>query len=248
MTLTEKKSIDYRDRIIVALDVKSKTEALELLARLENQVKFVKVGMELFYAEGYPLIELLKKRNLRIFLDLKMHDIPNTVGRTTAQLTRLGVDMFNLHVAGGSKMMEEARNQMERALIARQERPLLIGVTQLTSTDERILREEIGIAKSVKEIVLHYAKLAKKSGLDGVVSSALEVKSVKEACGPSFLTVTPGIRLAGESAHDQKRITTPKQAINLGSDYLVIGRSITKAENPAKTFETIVNSLNKLSN
>lgn len=228
------------DKIIVALDVKQRAEAIEIVESIGSQLKFVKVGMELFYAEGCSLIEELKKRDLKIFLDLKMHDIPNTVGKATAQLTRMGVDIFNLHVAGGKKMMEEARNQMEKALSSGQTKPVLIGVTQLTSTDERTLREEIGINKSVEEAVLDYAKLAKESGLDGVVSSPLEVKSVKEICGKEFITVAPGIRLAGGETHDQKRVTTPEMAFELGSDYIVIGRAITQADNPAQVFANLL--------
>lgn len=239
------KQIDYRDRIIVALDVVNRIEALNLIASFEKQVKFVKVGMELFFAEGPQIIEELKKQELKIFLDLKMHDIPNTVGKATAQLTRLGVDMFNLHVAGGTKMMEEAVEQMENSLSGEQSRPILIGVTQLTSTDKKMLNDEIGISNTVEKTVINYASLAQKSGLNGVVSSVLEVEQIKLACGKNFITVTPGIRLAGDSADDQKRIATPEKAIGLGSDYLVIGRSITNASNPAKTFQQIINNLNK---
>ncbi len=240
MSLVEQ--IDYRDRIIVALDVINRVEALNLIDSFEKQVRFVKVGMELFFAEGPQFIEELKKRELKIFLDLKMHDIPNTVGKATAQLTRLGVDMFNLHIAGGSKMMVEAVNQMEKSLSPKQKRSMLIGVTQLTSTDEKMLKDEIGIAKTVEETVIDYARLAQKSGLDGVVSSVLEVEQIKKVCGKNFITVTPGIRLAGNDADDQKRVATPEQAIRLGSDYLVIGRSITKAPNPAQTLEQIISN------
>ncbi|MGD9677879.1 MAG: orotidine-5'-phosphate decarboxylase [Vulcanibacillus sp.] len=238
--------IDYRDRIIVALDVINRAEALNLIDSFEKQVRFVKVGMELFYAEGVSLIEELKNRGLNVFLDLKLHDIPNTVGKASAQLTRLGVDMFNLHIAGGSKMMIEARNQMENALVPSQKRPILIGVTQLTSTDKEMLNNEIGIVKTVEDTVIDYANLAQKSGLDGVVSSVLEVERIKETCGEGFITVTPGIRLAGAKVHDQKRVATPAQAIKLGSDYLVIGRTLTEAVNPAKTFEQIVIEMGQL--
>lgn len=231
---------DYSERIIVALDVKTKAEAITIVESIGSQLKFVKVGMELFYAEGYQLLEELKKRDLKIFLDLKMHDIPNTVGKATAQLTRMGVDIFNLHIAGGRKMMEEARNQMEKAIAPEQKKPLLIGVTQLTSTDERMLKEEIGINKTVEQAVIDYAKLAKMSGMDGVVSSPLEVKNIKETCGKEFITVTPGIRLAGGEKHDQKRVTTPQDAFNLGSDYIVIGRAITQAKNSAQVFSSIL--------
>ncbi len=244
--IIRKEASDFENRIIVALDVKNETEALSLIERFENKIRFVKVGMELFYGTGYTFIEKLKQMDFKIFLDLKMHDIPNTVGRASAQLTRLGVDMFNLHVAGGIKMMENARSEMEKNLVAGQEKPLLIGVTQLTSTDEKMLREEIGIAASVEETVTHYAGLAKKAGLDGVVSSPLEVEAIKDHCGPSFITVTPGIRLKGGESHDQKRINTPVEAFQQGSDYIVIGRAITEAKEPAKVFEDIISDLNSL--
>jgi len=241
----DQKPLSIQDKLIIALDVESKEEAFSLIERLEGQVKYVKVGMELFYAAGYSFIEDLKKKGLHIFLDVKMHDIPNTVGRAAAQLTRLEVDMFNLHAAGGLKMMEEAKNQMEKTLSPNQKQPLLISVTQLTSTDDRMLKEEIGIPATVAETVIRYAQLTKKAGLDGVVSSPLEVEGIKKACGKDFITVTPGIRLAGGAAHDQKRITTPEQAIQLGSDYLVIGRAVTQAEKPAEVFASIVESINK---
>ncbi len=237
----EKRGIE--ERLIVALDVKNSDEALELIAKLEGQASYVKVGMELLYGTGYARNEKLKSMGLHIFLDVKMHDIPTTVGKASAQLTRLGVDMFNLHIAGGIHMMEEARNQMGKVLISGQQRPRLIGVTQLTSTDDRMLQEEIGIATTVADTVIRYARLAKQAGLDGVVSSPMEVQGIKQACGKDFLTVTPGIRLAGGDVHDQKRITTPKQAIEIGSDYLVIGRAVTQADNPAEVFASIVGSL-----
>ncbi|TCS84381.1 orotidine-5'-phosphate decarboxylase [Tepidibacillus fermentans] len=238
-------NLSIRDRIIVALDVPTEKEALDLVARFEGELRFVKVGMELFYGAGYPIIEKLQKLGIKIFLDLKLHDIPNTVGRAAAQLTKMGVEMFNVHVAGGIQMMEEARNQIEKNLAVGQKRPLLIGVTQLTSTDEKILHEQIGIPYSMEAIVTHYAKLAKKAGLDGVVSSPLDVPKIKGACGIDFLTVTPGIRFLNGDHHDQKRITTPEQAFQFGSDYIVVGRMITEAKEPAKQLEEIVRNVEK---
>lgn len=235
-------NLQLKDRIIIALDVKSESEALDLINRMDGKASFVKVGMELFYATGFTLIEKLKLLDLKIFLDLKLHDIPNTVGRASAELTRLGVDMFNLHVAGGLKMMEEARNATEGALSIGQKRPIILGVTQLTSTDDNILRNEIGINATVQETVKHYASMAHKSGLDGVVSSPLEVRDIKKACGNNFLTVTPGIRLDNGNHHDQKRVTTPSEAFNLGSDFIVIGRAITEAKEPASVFDSIINT------
>ncbi len=241
--MTAGKGLDYRERIIVALDVATKEQALTLVDSFEQQVKFVKVGMELYYGLGPVIIEELKRRDLKIFLDLKLHDIPNTVGNAAAQLTKLGVEMFNLHVSGGLNMMVAARESMEKNLSNGQKWPLLIGVTQLTSTDKKILNDELGIPTTVEESVVHYARLAKTAGLAGVVSSVHEVELIKQYCGVEFLTVTPGIRLADGSADDQKRIATPERAIALGSDYLVIGRSITAAENPAEVFNQIINKL-----
>jgi len=231
------------ERIILALDLPNKEKATELLDTIGEQVRYVKVGMELFYKEGFPLIELLKKRGLNIFLDLKLHDIPNTVGNAIAQLTKMEVDMLNVHVAGGVKMMEAAKNGLEKGLTSGQKKPSLIGVTQLTSTDERMLKTEIGIPLSVEQSVRNYAKLAKLAGLDGVVASPLEVEAIKKECGHTFLTVTPGIRLAGDNSDDQKRITTPKQAFDLGTDFIVIGRSIRDSIDPKLTFKKIISSL-----
>lgn len=234
---------DYSGRIIIALDTPTENEALALINRLENQVKFVKIGMELFYGTGFKFIEKIKSLGLKVFLDLKMHDIPNTVAGASAQLTRLEVDMFNLHAAGGLKMMEAAAESVTKVLTAGQEKPLLIAVTQLTSTDEKMLRDEIGINLSMEDSVLNYAKMTKKAGLDGVVSSPLEVKKIKENIGRDFLTVTPGIRPKGTSTDDQKRVTTPKEAFELGSDFIVIGRAVTKVKEPAKVIENIIDDL-----
>ena len=237
------------EKIILALDLPTEKEVMQLLDQLEGQIKFVKVGMELFYGTGYSIIEKIKKRGLSIFLDLKMHDIPNTVGRAAAQLTRLEVDLFNLHVAGGKRMMEEANKQVENNLAVNQKKPLVIGVTQLTSTDQKMLETEIGIIQPIENVVEHYAIMAKDAGMDGVVSSPLEVGSIKKACGSDFVTVTPGIRLEEEIhlqlTQDQKRITTPKQAFDLGTDYIVIGRSITQASNPSEVFQKMLDDLKK---
>lgn len=235
--------MSFNERIIIALDVNGEKEAIDLIERLEGKASFVKVGMELFYGTGYSLIEKLKMRNLKIFLDLKLHDIPTTVGRASAQLTRLGVDMFNLHVAGGIKMMESAINFSEAALISGQKKPTIIGVTQLTSTDDTILKNEIGINGTVQETVIKYAALAKEAGLGGVVCSPLEVIQIKKAFGQEYITVTPGIRLEKGNNHDQKRVTTPKEAFNMGSDYIVIGRAITENKEPALAFDSLISSL-----
>lgn len=241
--MVAKEERDFREQIIVALDVASKKQALDLVDSFEQQVRFVKVGMELYYGAGPAIIEELKRRDLKVFLDLKLHDIPNTVGKAASLLTKLGVEMLNLHVAGGLNMMVAAREGMEKSVASGQQLPYLIGVTQLTSTDQQILNAEIGIPTTVAESVVQYAKLAKKAGLAGVVSSVHEISLVKECCGNEFLTVTPGIRLVDGAADDQKRIATPEQAIKLGSDYLVIGRSITAALNPAEAFNQIINKI-----
>lgn len=231
------------ERLIVALDFSTADEVFSFLERVP-QVRYVKVGMELFYAAGSPLLEALKNRGYRIFLDLKLHDIPNTVGRTIAVLARFGVDMINVHAAGGREMMMRAREGVERGLLPGQKAPLLIAVTQLTSTDQRMLNEEIGIPGSVDEAVLRYARLAQQAGMDGVVASAREVRPVKRACGREWLCVTPGIRPAG-SQDDQRRVMTPGEAIQAGSDYLVIGRPLTRAADPARAFDVILAEMHR---
>ncbi len=226
------------ERVIVALDFSSVDEVLTFLERVP-QVRYVKVGMELFYATGSQLLEMLKSRGYQIFLDLKLHDIPTTVGRAMAVLTRLGVDMLNVHAAGGREMMLRAREGVEQGLSLGQRAPLLIAVTQLTSIDQQILNEELGIPGPVDEAVLRYARLAKQAGLDGVVASPHEVRLINEACGNEWLCVTPGIR-PGSSEDDQRRMMTPGEAVRAGSDYLVIGRPITRASDPAQAFEAIL--------
>ncbi|MFO7262817.1 MAG: orotidine 5'-phosphate decarboxylase [Bacillaceae bacterium G1] len=236
------------ERVIIALDFPTAGEALAFLDRVP-QVRYVKVGMELFYAAGTTLLEQLKRRGLRIFLDLKLHDIPNTVGRAMAVLAGLGVDMLNVHAAGGREMMLRAKEGVEKGVPAGQPAPRLIAVTQLTSTDQQVLNEELGIPGSVEEAVLRYARLAKQCGLDGVVASPWEVGTIKEACGPAFLCVTPGVRPQaqedGQRRDDQRRIMTPQEAWQAGSDYLVVGRPVTRASDPAQAFADIVAQLHR---
>lgn len=217
--------------IMVALDVPDADEALALAGRLAGIPVWMKVGMELFYAAGPDVVRRLKDQGHRIFLDLKFHDIPNTVRGAARSATRLGVDMFNVHAAGGGAMMRAA------ALGAREAAdggplPLVIAVTQLTSTSEETMRREIGIDAPLEDVVLRYARLAREAGLDGVVSSAREAAAVKAVCGAGFVTVTPGIRPAGADAGDQARVMTPMAALSAGADYLVVGRPITQAADP----------------
>lgn len=232
-----------RDRIIVALDVSSMDEAERLLQQLQGSAVYFKVGMELFYAAGPNIIHSLKERELKVFLDLKCHDIPNTVRGAMRSMAQLGVDMVNFHVSGGRRMMEAALEGLEEGAARGKQRPLIIGVTQLTSTSQEMLNREIGIQGTVEEVVAHYARLAKDAGLDGVVASPLEVPMIKEKCGADFLTVTPGIRPKGSEKEDQTRVTTPEEAFRKGSDYIVMGRAITRADDPGKAFETIVENV-----
>ena len=221
--------------VIVALDFPTGGETLsflDLFSGLDRR-PFVKVGMELFYAEGPEIVRAIKARGHRVFLDLKLHDIPNTVKSAMAVLSRLGADIVNLHAAGGSAMMKAALEGLARP---DGERPLLIGVTQLTSTDAAMLRDELLIGTPMEETVLSYAANAARCGLDGVVCSPLEAAAVKARCGASFLTVTPGIRFAGGEVGDQKRVTTPAAAAASGCDLLVMGRPITRAADPVSAY------------
>lgn len=224
--------------LIIALDVENRENMQELLKTLPKPL-FVKVGMELFYSEGPAVIEQLKDEGHQVFLDLKLHDIPNTVKRAMRQLATLGVDIVNVHVAGGTNMMATAREGLEAGTVGGRNRPKLIGVTQLTSTNEAMLQKELLIQSNMNGAVSHYARLAKEAGLDGVVSSAQEVPIIHEHCGPSFLTVTPGIRLKEDDKGDQTRIVTPEEARTLGSWAIVVGRSITAAPDPAAAYEII---------
>ena len=235
--------IDVRERMMVALDFPTMAEVRELMAALEGRIRYVKVGMELAYAEGPSVVNYLKDQGLKVFLDLKVHDIPNTAKGAMKSLARLGMDMVNVHAAGGVAMMEAAREGLEQGTPAGSPRPFLIAVTMLTSTSQAVMNEQLRIPGGVEQTVVHYAKLARQAGLDGVVASPLEVPLVKKALGPSFLTVTPGIRPLGTDAGDQTRITTPEQAFRLGSDYLVIGRAVTAADDPAAAWERIVKTV-----
>ncbi|MGE3608488.1 MAG: orotidine-5'-phosphate decarboxylase [Bacteriovoracaceae bacterium] len=224
------------EKIIVALDTQDEKKLIQLFDSLSNTNVWVKIGMELFYSIGPKAIHLAKEKNFKVFLDLKLHDIPNTVGQAIKSLNQLPIDMINVHAAGGSEMMKKAAE----AIKGKNNPPLLIAVTQLTSTSQSQLNEEQRISGDLLKSVTHYAKLAQASGLDGVVSSPLEVQAIKLICGSRFLTVTPGIRPAGSAVNDQVRITTPMDAIKLGTDYMVIGRPITEAANPRAALEAIL--------
>ena len=220
--------------VIIACDFSSAEETYNFLDKFTGKKPFVKIGMDLFYAEGPEIVRQLKKRGHRIFLDLKLHDIPNTVKKSMAVLSRLDVDMCNLHAAGTIEMMRAALEGLTRPDGTR---PLLIAVTQLTSTSEERMHNDLLINGNINDVVVHYAKNAKIAGLDGVVCSPLEAGIVKEACGKEFITVTPGIRFADGAVGDQVRITTPERAKEIGTDYIVVGRPITAAENPVAAYE-----------
>lgn len=235
-----------KPEIIIALDFPTGAKALEFLDKFEavEDKPWVKVGMELYYSEGPAILKELKKRGYSIFLDLKLHDIPNTVGSAMKVMAGLGVDMVNVHAAGGSKMMAAAVkgfNEGRENIEGR--KPLMIAVTQLTSTDQELMNNELGIPGTVADTVVAYAKNAKMAGLDGVVCSAWEAGMIHENVGDDFLTITPGIRLLGDAAGDQSRVATPARAKELGSDYLVIGRSITAAEDPVAAYRRCVDEL-----
>ena len=228
--------------VIIAADFAGREQTLRFLDQFQEEKPFVKIGMELFYAAGPQIVTELKERGHKIFLDLKLHDIPNTVKKTMAVLSGLDADIVNLHAAGTVAMMRAALEGLERPDGTR---PLLIAVTQLTSTSEQALREDLWVVRPMDETVMHYAENAKKAGLDGVVCSPLEAGRVHEVCGPGFLTVTPGVRFAGGEVGDQVRVTTPYRARQLGSDYIVVGRPITAAADPVAAFRRAVNEFVK---
>ena len=223
--------------VIIACDFNSAEETFAFLDKFTGKKPFVKIGMELFYAEGPAIVREIKKRGHKIFLDLKLHDIPNTVMKSMKVLSNLDVDMVNIHAAGTIAMMEAALKGLAREDGTR---PMLIAVTQLTSTDEERMQKELYINRSLEETVMHYAENAKTAGLDGVVCSPLEAEKVHGVCGNGFVTVTPGIRFADGDKGDQVRITTPARAKEIGSDYIVVGRPITQAADPVAAYERCV--------
>ena len=223
--------------VIIACDFADKETALNFLDKFEGRKPFVKIGMELFYAEGPQIVREIKARGHKIFLDLKLHDIPNTVKKSMAVLSRLDVDMCNPHAAGTSRMMEAALEGLTRPDGTR---PMLIAVTQLTSTDQEAMERDLLIKEPIDKVVMHYAETAKNAGLDGVVCSPLEAQKVHDICGEKFLTVTPGVRFADGDIGDQKRVMTPEQAKKIGSDYIVVGRPITAAPDPVAAYERCI--------
>ena len=220
--------------VIIACDFASKEATLEFLDKFTDVKPFVKIGMELFYAEGPSIVKEIKARGHKIFLDLKLHDIPNTVKKSMAVLSRLDVDMTNLHAGGTISMMEAALEGLTREDGSR---PLLIAVTQLTSTDQERMENDLLIKEPIDKVVMHYAHNAKLAGLDGVVCSPLEAGKVHDTCGKEFLTVTPGVRFADGDKGDQKRVMTPEEAKKIGSDYIVVGRPITAAADPVAAYK-----------
>ena len=223
--------------VIVACDFDSKEKTLAFLDKFQGEKPFVKIGMELYYAEGPAIVKEIKARGHKIFLDLKLHDIPTTVKKAMAVLSGLDVDICNLHAAGTSRMMEAALEGLTRPDGTR---PLLIAVTQLTSTDQETMERDLLINHPIDQVVMHYAETAKNAGLDGIVCSPLEAGKVHDRCGKNFLTITPGVRFADGDIGDQKRVMTPAAAKEIGSDYIVVGRPITAAADPVAAYERCV--------
>lgn len=219
--------------VIIALDFENREKTLAFLDRFTREKPFVKIGLELFCAEGPDIVREIRRRGHKIFLDVKLHDIPNTVKGAMAALSRLDIDMVNLHAGGTKAMMEAALEGLTRPDGSR---PMLIAVTQLTSTSQERMEQDLLIQKPMDEVVLHYARCAKEAGLDGVVCSPLEAGRVHAGCGAGFVTVTPGVRFAGGETGDQVRVTTPAKAKELGSDYIVVGRPITRSEDPVAAY------------
>ena len=223
--------------VIIACDFDNAKDTLEFLDKFQDQKPYIKIGMELLFSETPEIVREIKRRGHKIFLDLKLHDIPNTVKKAMAALSKLDIDMVNVHCAGTTAMMKAA---LEGLIREDGTRPILIAVTQLTSTDQEAMERDLLIHGDIKDVVMHYAKTAKNAGLDGVVCSPAEAEKVHEECGADFLTVTPGIRFADSTADDQKRVMTPQQAREIGADYIVVGRPITQAADPVAVYERCV--------
>ena len=229
-----------KPEIIIAMDLPNKEAVDNFVDKFPiDESLYLKVGMELYYKEGPAIVTYLKEKGHRIFLDLKMHDIPNTVKSAMRQVASLGVDLTNLHAAGGKKMMEAALEGLTEGTPEGKDRPLVIAVTQLTSTSKEVMNDELLIPGEVGDVVEYYAKLTKEAGLDGVVCSVHEARKVHEICGDDFIALTPGIRLEGDSAQDQARFATPRYGKEQGSDYIVLGRSITQADDPYAVYKRV---------
>ncbi len=234
---------NYQDKIIVALDTPSLDLARKLVKSLDGLIRFYKIGFELFTAHGWKAVELVKKRGSRVFLDLKLHDIPNTVSRAAAVIAEYDVDLFNLHAMGGLAMMEATRKIVEERIPDPQKRPRILGVTVLTSHSPKNLKDELGVSRGMEDQVLHLARMVKQAGLHGVVSSPREVAMLRKEFSSDFLIVTPGIRAVGEPAGDQKRTFSAREAFEAGADYIVVGRPITAVSDPAKAAKDLIASL-----
>jgi len=233
-----------RERLVLALDVDDFKKADELVRKLSDYVGVFKIGSQLFTAEGAKVVNMVNERGGKVFLDLKFHDIPNTVARAAEVATKLGVFIFNVHTSGGYEMMKAAVEASEKiSLTLDVRKPLILGVTLLTSINQEILKKEIGITRILEEQVVHLAKLAKAAGLDGVVASSWEINEIRKTCGEDFIILTPGIRPAGKSSDDQKRVMTPREAVKLGADFLVIGRPIRNASNPVEAAKEILREM-----
>lgn len=236
--------LSAKERLIVALDVDTTEEALSLVEKLQNHVGVFKVGMQLYNSEGPEILKKIHGLGGKIFLDLKLHDIPNTVGHAASVLTRYGVFMYNVHTAGGSEMMRKAVESADKVSAQQgSPRPLVIGVTVLTSINQSILENEMGITRTVEEQVVSWARLAKESGMDGVVASPKEIVAIRDACGDEFVIITPGVRPEWAAANDQKRVMTPREAVAAGASYLVVGRPITAAADPVDAAKRIVSEM-----
>lgn len=234
----------YSERIILALDVADTQSAIDIANRFKDHIDIFKIGFELFTAAGPKIVEEINSLGKKVFLDLKFHDIPNTVSKTASVVAKLGVFMFNVHTLGGYEMMSKtAETLVNTSLKENIQKPLLIGVTILTSLDQRALTDELGIVQSMRAQVKHLSSLAKNAGLDGVVASPEDIEAVKSRCGDKFLVVTPGIRPSWTPADDQKRAMTPREALNLGADYIVIGRAILSQPEPLKALEKILEEI-----
>lgn len=236
--------LPVKDKLIIALDVADLKAAEDLVTRLAPHVGMFKVGLELYTAVGPAAIQLIKERGGRVFADLKLHDIPNTVSRAARALVRHGVDMLNVHAAGGRKMLQATAEAVkEEAYKQGRKPPLLIAVTVLTSLDATSLKHEVGIERDLEEQVVHWAELAQECGLDGVVASPQELEAIRGTCGPDLVIVTPGIRQAGSQAHDQRRVLTPAEAVRKGATYLVVGRPVTSAPDPVAAVASILGEM-----
>jgi orotidine-5'-phosphate decarboxylase len=236
--------LSARERLVLALDVDNFESAKKLVEKLNNYVGVFKVGSQLFTAEGTKIIKMINEKGGKVFLDLKFHDIPNTVARSAEVATKLGVYIFNVHTFGGYEMMKVAAEAVKKTSLALGiNKPLILGVTLLTSINQEILEKEIGVKRKLKEQVVDLARLAQDAGLDGVVASPQEIKEIRKACGEDFVILTPGIRPANESKDDQKRVMTPGEALKLGSDFLVVGRPIRNASHPVEAAKKILEEM-----